>query len=170
MNKTMRVVGIFLCGVGVGAVAVPVMIQAPQTQAAAFAAVNHVGIAVPNFDEAMQFYTDTLGLKEAFTLRNEAGAPALAYLQVSRDTFIEIQPSTPERAVGVTHVGMEVSNIPSAAAALQAAGLTVTEPRSGRTGSLLANVTMPGGVRFELVELLEGSLPREASEAWDRER
>src|SRR6266498_4006447 len=47
--------------------------------------VNHVAIAVPNFDEAFAFYTQKMGFREAFTVRNDQGQPQLAYVQASRN-------------------------------------------------------------------------------------
>src|ERR1700704_176237 len=53
--------------------------------------VNHIGFAVENFDEAFTFYTQKMGFREAFTVRDANGRPTLAYVQVSRNTFVELQ-------------------------------------------------------------------------------
>ena len=37
---------------------------------------NHVGIAVERFDDALAFYTQKMGFREAFTVRDEKGQPA----------------------------------------------------------------------------------------------
>ena len=39
--------------------------------------VNHVGMAVENFDEAFNFYTQKMGFREAFTVKDAAGKPTL---------------------------------------------------------------------------------------------
>jgi len=59
--------------------------------------VNHVGIYVENFDQAMAFYTQKMGFQEAFTVRDDKGQPVLAYLQASANTFVELQPAGPNR-------------------------------------------------------------------------
>jgi hypothetical protein len=49
---------------------------------------NHVGIYVKDYDESMRFYTQTMGFKEAFTIKDKDGKPTLTYLQLSKDTFL----------------------------------------------------------------------------------
>ena len=55
---------------------------------------NHVGIYVKDFDESMRFYTQVMGFREAFTIKDKDGKPTLAYLQITRDTFLELAPAT----------------------------------------------------------------------------
>ena len=152
---------LFAAGIVVGTMMQGVMAQSPRVMA-----VNHVGIAVPNFEEARKFYTETMGFREVFGFRDEAGQPALTYLQVSRETFVELQPATPQRPAGITHIGLEVPNLQAALDRLKARGIATEEPRAGRTDALLSNITAPGNARFELVELRQGSAPLKAIEAW----
>src|ERR1019366_3937832 len=58
---------------------------------------NHVGIYTKDFDESMRFYTKTMGFREAFSIKDKDGKPTLTYLQLSRDTFLELAPATAER-------------------------------------------------------------------------
>jgi len=55
---------------------------------------NHVGMYVKNFDESMNFYTKTMGFREAFSFNDKEGKPTLTYLQINRDTFLELAPAT----------------------------------------------------------------------------
>jgi len=73
-------------------------------------ALNHVAVSVPDLDEGIRFYTKALGLKEAFTFRDNRGRP-LSYLQISRDTFLELQQATADRPPGFLHIGIEVSDL-----------------------------------------------------------
>lgn len=41
---------------------------------------NHVGIYAKDYDESMRFYTQTVGLREAFTIKDKDGKPTLSYL------------------------------------------------------------------------------------------
>ncbi|MBV8846894.1 MAG: VOC family protein [Bryobacterales bacterium] len=127
---------------------------------------NHVGIYAKDFDESMSFYTQTMGFKEAFTIRDNAGKPTLAYLQITKDTFLEIAPSTPERPVGLSHIGIWPENLNAAVAALRMRGVKVDDPRTGSTKTSITNVTDPNGVRLELLDFLEGSLPKKAMDEW----
>jgi catechol 2,3-dioxygenase-like lactoylglutathione lyase family enzyme len=127
--------------------------------------VNHVGINVENFDEAMAFYTQKMGFREAFTVRDDKGQPTLAYVQASPNTFVELQPAG-NRAPGISHVGLQVQDIRATIATLKQRGVTVEEPRVSSTKSMIANVTAPSGVRIELSELGPESLQRKAIDSW----
>lgn len=157
----MRGLALFLGGLLAGLV-----VQTGIAQGDRVVGVNHVGITVKNFDEAMKFYTQNMGFKEAFTVRDEKGQPALAYVQVSRGTFIEVQPAGDRQPGVITHVGLEVDNIKATLARLAKNGVKVEEPRTSRTNSIIANATSPDGIRIELSELPPDSLQRKAINSW----
>src|SRR5579871_3264258 len=92
---------------------------------------NHVGIYAKDFDESMKFYTQTMGFREAFTIRDKDGKPTLAYLQITRDTFLEVAPSTPERPAGLSHIGIWPQDLNAAVSALRQRGVKVDDPRTG---------------------------------------
>jgi len=127
---------------------------------------NHVGIYVKDFDESMRFYTQTMGFREAFTIKDPAGKPVLAYLQITRDTFLELAPSTAERPVGLSHIGIWPEDQAAAISVLRSRGVTIADPRTGSTKTSITNVIDPNGVRLELVDFLPGSLPRKAIDEW----
>lgn len=130
-------------------------------------ALNHIAIAVKNYDEALDFYKNAMGFKEAFNFKEPDGSPYLTYLQISRDTFLEIQPATAQRPAGVSHLGLEVSDIKAYVSRLKQRGVQVAGPAlSQRSGSLLASGTGGGGLRFELLQFLPGSSQRKAIEKW----
>jgi catechol 2,3-dioxygenase-like lactoylglutathione lyase family enzyme len=127
---------------------------------------NHVGIYTKDFDESMHYYTKTMGFREAFTIKDKDGKPTLAYLQVSRDTFIELAPATAERPAGLSHIGFWPEDLNGAVAALRQRGVKVDDPRTGSTKTSITNVIDPNGVRLELLDFLADSLPRKAMDAW----
>ena len=127
---------------------------------------NHVGIYAKDFDESMRFYTQTMGFKEAFTIRDNAGKPTLAYVQITKDTFLEIAPATAERPVGLSHIGIWPVNLTAAVTALRQRGVKVDDPRTGSSKTSITSVTDPNGVRLELLDFLEGSLPKKAIDEW----
>lgn len=158
----MRGLALFLGGLLAG-----LAVQTGIAQGDKVVGVNHVGITVENFDDAMRFYTQSMGFREAFTVRDEKGQPVLAYVQVSRGTFIEVQPAGPDRRPGtITHVGLEVDNIRATLARLAKNGVKVEEPRVSRTNSTIANAISPEGIRIELSELGTESLQRKAINSW----
>jgi catechol 2,3-dioxygenase-like lactoylglutathione lyase family enzyme len=127
---------------------------------------NHVGIYAKDFDESMRFYTQTIGLREAFTIRDKDGKPTLAYLQINRDTFLELAPATAERPVGLSHVGIWPENLNATVAAFRQRGVKVDDPRTGSTKTSITNVIDPNNVRLELLDFLPDSLPRKAIDSW----
>jgi len=137
-----------------------------QTNQGSGLRLNHVGIYVKDFDESMRFYTQTMGFHEAFTIKDPNGKPVLAYLQITRDTFLELAPSTAERPVGLSHIGMWPEDMSATVAILRERGVKVADPRTGSTKTSITNVTDPNGVRLELVDFLAGSLPRKAMDDW----
>ena len=128
--------------------------------------VNHVGITVPRMDEALAFYTGKMGFREAFVVRDDKGQPTLAYVQVSRDTFVELNQAGATATTGISHFGLHVDDIKATIATLRERGVKVEDPRSGRTGSIIANATDPNGIRIELSELPADGMVQKASASW----
>lgn len=164
----MRTSIVFVIGLLAGLLLAPTIPTslAQGTRLAGMDGVNHVGIYVANFDESMAFYTQKMGFKEAFTVRDDKGQPTLAYMQVSPNTFVELQPAGPNRPVGISHVGLQVEDIRATIASLKQRGVTVDEPRVSSTKSVIANISAPDGVRIELSELTPESLQRKAINSW----
>src|SRR5579871_1256801 len=127
---------------------------------------NHVGVYARDYDESLRFYTKTMGFREAFTIKDKDGKPTLTYLQITRDTFLEVAPSTPERPAGLSHIGIWPQDLNAAVSALRQRGVKVDDPRTGSTKTSITNVVDPNGVRLELLDFLPGSLPRQAIDSW----
>src|ERR1700736_567952 len=100
----MRGLSLFVTGAIVGIFLVQPS-AAPQEKVTGLR-LNHVGMNVKNFDESMTFYTKTMGFREAFSFKDKEGKPALAYLQINKDTFLELAPATGDRTPGLNHVGI----------------------------------------------------------------
>ena len=129
---------------------------------------NHVGISVANLDQAVEFYTKKMGYRQAFTIPDAPGQPRAVYLQVSRETFVELLEATPARPPGFVHVGFEVDDMNAAAARLKAADVKMAAPRVGRTKATVAEVEVPDGVSVELLELGPDSMQKKAIDSWSR--
>jgi catechol 2,3-dioxygenase-like lactoylglutathione lyase family enzyme len=155
---------LFTTGVGVGIFLMsPAVAQQNQNPGLRL---NHVGIYTKNYDESMRFYTQKVGLREAFTIRDKDGKPTLTYLQISKDTFLELAPATAERPAGLSHVGFWPENLNGAVASLRQRGIKVDDPRVGSTKTAITNALDPDGVRLELLDFLPDSLPRKAMDDW----
>ena len=129
--------------------------------------IDHVGVAVPDLDEAIAFYTRTFGLTCVHTEVNEEQGVREAMLAAG-DGSTRLQllaPLTPESTIakflsrsgpGLQQLAYTVADVEAAADALRARGLRVLydEPRRGTAGSRV-NFVHPkdcGGVLVELVE------------------
>jgi lactoylglutathione lyase len=129
--------------------------------------INHVGISVSNFQESLNFYTKVMGFKEAYRFPSPDGKPSTTFLQIDQNTFIEMAPPNPNQPPGLTHIGVYSDDAKATVAQFRQAGATVTDARpSANSGSVLANVTDPNGIRLEINEQPAGSLMRKAMETW----
>jgi catechol 2,3-dioxygenase-like lactoylglutathione lyase family enzyme len=163
----MRGLALFVAGVGAGILLMQCVVGQTVTPSDTGMKLNHVAITVQNFDAAMAYYTKSMGFREAFTFREPNGEPTLAYLQISRDTFLEIQPVTAEHPVGFSHIGLEMIDAKATVARLRSAGVTVSDVTpSTHSGALLTNITDSDGIRSELLEFGPTSLQRKAMTAW----
>jgi len=129
--------------------------------------IDHVGIAVPDLDQAITFYQDTFGMTCVHRETNEEQGVAEAMLTVGSGVS-QIQllaPLTPESAIakfldrqgpGVQQVAYTVADVEAASATLRARGLRLLydTPRRGTSNSRI-NFVHPkdaGGVLVELVQ------------------
>jgi methylmalonyl-CoA/ethylmalonyl-CoA epimerase len=146
----------------------------PHEPAARVTAIDHVGIAVPNLDEAIQFYRDTFGLELASVEVNEDQGVHEAMMRVPGDdgTGTAVQLLAPlsadstigkflaKHGPGVQQVAYRVADVDKASEDLRAKGLKLVfdEPKHGTQNSR-TNFIHPkstGGVLAELVEPAEG--------------
>jgi methylmalonyl-CoA/ethylmalonyl-CoA epimerase len=146
-----------------------------------FTAIDHVGIAVPDLDEAIAFYRDVLGLalvheetneeqgvREAMMAAGDAG-PDASRVQL-------LAPLTPDSTIakfidrsgpGLQQVAYRVVDVEAVSQQLRARGLRLLydAPRRGTAGSRV-NFVHPkdtGGVLVELVEPAAGTAATAAS-------
>jgi catechol 2,3-dioxygenase-like lactoylglutathione lyase family enzyme len=127
---------------------------------------NHVGVFAKNFDESYNFYTKTMGFREAFSLKDKDGKPAVTYLQINRDTFLELATASGDRVAGVSHIGILADDLNGTVAMLRQRGVKVDDPRTGATKAPLTSVIDPNGIRLELLDFAPDSLQRKAIESW----
>ena len=162
----MRGTVLFLSGLIVGAVMMAsVAAQGTLNQGVRL---NHVGISVPNFQETVNFYEKVMGYRVSHRFApNPDGRPGTAFVQISRDTFIEIAPAAADAKPTITHLGVWADDVKATVARVNQNGGKATEPRrSENSGSILANVTDPAGIRTELNEQPPDSMMRKSMDSW----
>ena len=132
-----------------------------------FTAIDHVGMAVPDLDEAIAFYRDTLGMTLAHQEVNEEQGVREAMMAVG-DSGSCIQLLAPlneqstiakfldSKGPGIQQMAYRVTDVEAVSAILRERGLRLLydEPRRGTSDSRI-NFIHPkdgGGVLIELVE------------------
>ena len=162
----MRGLALFVAGLLVGGIAVhTALAQSSLSSNKGVVAMNHVGIIVPDLDKAVQYYTKTLGFPEAFRSKNSSGDTQLVYVQISQNTFVELQPAN-GRPLGISHFGIVVDSTKDAVAMFRGRGAMAADVNVSPTKAILSNVTDPFGNRMELAELPPESLHRQAMNRW----
>jgi len=135
-----------------------------------FTGIDHVGIAVPDLDEALALYGDVYGMTVLHEETNtdqgvreamlgiagaEAGAPCLQLL-APLDESSAIAKFLDRAGPGLQQLAFRVSDVEETARLLRERGLRLLydEPRRGTAGSRINFVhpTDAGGVLVELVE------------------
>ena len=165
MKGVMRGFALFSAGIIVGlGVAAGAQSLSPNR---GVVALSFVSISVPNLDTATQYYTKTLGFPEAYRQLTAAGALQFVMVQVSRDTFIQLQPATPQRPPGIEHLALQVEDLPAVAAMFKQRGANVSDITINKTTKMdHASMTDPNGVRSELIELPPDSPLGQAMARW----
>jgi methylmalonyl-CoA/ethylmalonyl-CoA epimerase len=132
-----------------------------------FTTIDHVGIAVPDLDEAIAFYRDTFGMETVHEETNEEQGVREAMVAVgdSGSCIQLLAPLTPESTIakflersgpGLQQIAYRVTDLEAVSAVLRERGvrLLYDGSRRGTAGSLV-NFVHPkdaGGVLVELVE------------------
>lgn len=168
-GNAMRGLALFVAGLLVGGVAVHAAIadnehSSPNT---GIVGLNHVAIAVPDVDKAVDYYTKVMGFPEAFRVKDKQGKIQLVYVQISKGTFIEILPASVQRPPGLNHFGLYVDNMQQATAMFKARGANVGAINTGSpTKAILNNVLDVYANRIELAELPADSMHHQAMDRW----
>lgn len=132
-----------------------------------FLAIDHVGIAVADLDQAIAFYRDTFGMQVRHQETNEDQGVREAMIGIGdSDACLQLlAPLTPDSPIarfldragpGLQQIAYRVSDVEAASAVLRERGVRVLydTPRRGTSGSRI-NFLHPkdaGGVLVELVE------------------
>jgi catechol 2,3-dioxygenase-like lactoylglutathione lyase family enzyme len=160
-----RGLALFAAGVFVGGSAMRP--ASAQGNAATGLRLNHVGIAVTDFQKSLDFYTKVMGFRVAYAFPSPDGKPTTTFLQVNRDTFIEMAPATDRLPAGITHFGIWTDDANATVAQIRQNGGMLNDPRSGGpSGSVLSNITDPNGIRIEINQQPAGSYMRKAMDSW----
>ena len=137
-----------------------------------FTAIDHVGIAVPDLDEALAFYRDAYGMQVLHVEVNEEQGVREAMVGVgdSGSCIQLLAPLTPESTIakfldrsgpGIQQLAYRVTDLDAVSATLRSRGMRLLydAPRRGTSGSRV-NFIHPRDARGILVELVEPAVSR----------
>jgi catechol 2,3-dioxygenase-like lactoylglutathione lyase family enzyme len=128
---------------------------------------NHVGLSVPDLEKAVEYYTKTMGFPEAYRQFSAPGQLQFVVVQVSKDTFIELQPATAQRPPGISHLALQVENLPEVTAMFKQRGANVGDVIVNNTTKMnRADLFDLNGARLELIELPPASPLGQAMARW----
>ena len=137
-----------------------------------FTAIDHVGVAVADLDEAIAFYRDTYGMTLAHQEVNEEQGVREAMMAVGDSgSFIQLlAPLSPESTIakfldrsgpGIQQMAYRVEDVDAVSEVLRERGLRLLYPEAKRgTSSSRINFIHPkdaGGILVELVEPAPGA-------------
>jgi len=125
--------------------------------------IDHIGIAVSNVEEALRFYTDTLGLEAGPIQDSPEHGLRIARVRVgdidlelieARDWERTTQRHLPHKGPGVYHFGLRVADVDATVAELEAADVPMIDhvPREG--DSMRVSFLHPDAANGTLIELV----------------
>jgi methylmalonyl-CoA/ethylmalonyl-CoA epimerase len=136
--------------------------------------ISHIAIVVPNIEEALDFYQDSLGLTLTHTERVSSPEDVIVAFLPAGDSEIElVEPVDTDSGVGrylekrgpgIHHICLEVADIDESIAQLKKRGVELIneEPTIGSGGKLIAFIhpRSTSGVLVELYQLTDGEALR----------
>ena|SRR5690349_8424987 len=130
--------------------------------------INHLGIATKGIEEALKFWSDSLGLENIHTETVEDQKVRVAMLPLGESRIELLEPTSDDspiskfletRGGGIHHIAVEVDDIEASLRRLKESGARLIDesPRVGAEGCLVAFVhpSATGGVLLELVQTLK---------------
>ena len=116
---------------------------------------------------SLKWYTEVLGLQEAFRITRPDGKVGIIYLHVTPTTFVELfAPGPNPKAQLKTHFSLEVDDIESAVADLKKRlppeSMRKPDITKGRDSSFIFNFYDPDGNRIEFQQFPPESLQAQA--------
>ena len=88
-------------------------------------------------------------------------------VQVGKDTFIELQPATAQRPPGISHLALQVENLPAVTAMFKQRGANVGDVIVNNTTKMnRADLFDLNGARLDLIELPPESPLGQAMARW----
>ena len=135
------------------------------------AALSHVAIRTRNIMDSMRYYTEVLGLREAFRMFREDGALSTVYLFIAPGQYLELfadgtrEGVTGPDVIGINHICLMTKNIQYSYETVRKAGGPLdSEIKRGKSRCLMFWTHDPDGTRIEMMEMPPESMQAQADE------
>ena len=140
-----------------------------RTKAATVAGLSHAAVRTKNILESIRFYTEVLGLEEAFRMNAEDGSLATVYLFLAPGQYLELFAGGAREGIsgpdvtGVCHLCLMTKDIQQSYEAVKAAGGPLdSEIKRGGFRCLMFWTHDPDGTQIEIMEMPPESLQAQA--------
>ena len=131
---------------------------------------GHIAVRASDLMESFRYYTEILGLKEAFRMYGEDGALGTIYLYIAPNQFLELFANGSKAVekgsdvIGMCHICLQVSDIRQAYQMVKERGGALdSDIIVGRAKCLQFWTHDPDGTPIELMELPAESLQAHAT-------
>ena len=135
----------------------------------AVAGLSHAAIRTRDIAESVRYYTEVLGLREAFRMRREDGSLGTVYLFLAPGQYLELFPDAVREAdvgpdtAGVCHLCLMTKDIRRSYEAVRDAGGPLdSEIKRGNSRCLMFWTHDPDGNRIEIMEMPPESMQAQA--------
>ena len=139
--------------------------QNPQT----VAGLSHVAIRTRDILESVHYYTEVLGLREAFRMHREDGTLATVYMFIAPGQYLELfsggtrEGTEGKDVIGFCHICLMTKDIRQSYEAVKAAGGPIDrEIQQGQSKCRMFWTHDPDGTQIEVMEMPPESLQAQA--------
>ena len=139
--------------------------QNPQT----VAGLSHVAIRTRDILESVHYYTEVLGLREAFRMHREDGTLATVYMFIAPGQYLELfsggtrEGETGKDVIGFCHICLMTKDIRQSYEAVKAAGGPIDrEIQQGQSKCRMFWTHDPDGTQIEIMEMPPESMQAQA--------
>ena len=135
----------------------------------AVSGLSHAAIRTRHILDSVQYFTEVLGLQEAFRMHREDGSLATVYMYIAPGQYLELfsdgtrEGLTGPDVIGICHLCLMTEDIRQSYEAVKKAGGPLdTEIKRGKSQCWMFWTHDPDGTRIEIMEMPPESLQAQA--------
>jgi lactoylglutathione lyase len=142
----------------------------------AVAGLSHAAIRTRSISDSVRYYTDVLGLREAFRMFREDGSLATVYLYLAPGQYLELfsdgtrEGITGPDVIGICHLCLMTKDIRKAYDIVKTAGGPLdSEIKRGKSMCRMFWTHDPDGTQIEVMEMPPESLQAQADKRFEKD-